>query len=185
MTFCFCLVSGAWAAGLFPAAGSENSKDPLEIVADRLVTNDAEKFAEFSGSVKAVQGKFSIVSDTLRIFYAGELMNAPKGAKSSRDAIKKIVASGKVHIETEEYIADAQRAEYVIETDEITLSGPNSRVLSGKNSLSGSKIILNRSQGKAFVESSGNERVKAIFYQEVKEKEEESAKPKRSPGPKN
>jgi lipopolysaccharide export system protein LptA len=183
MTFCLGLVSGAWAAGLFPAPGSENSKDPLEIVADRLVTNDAQKFAEFSGNVKAVQGKFSIVSDTLRVYYEGDLMNAPKGAKSSREAIKRIVAEGKVHIETEEYTADSQRAEYVIETDEVTLSGPNSRVVSGKNSLAGSKIILNRTQGKALVESGGSERVKAVFYQESKDTED--AKPKKAAEPKN
>jgi lipopolysaccharide export system protein LptA len=163
----------AWAAGLFQAPGAGDSNEPLEIVADRLVTNDAEKVAEFSGAVKAAQGRFTLTADTLRIYYEGELMNAPKGGKSTQDAIKRIVAGGRVHIATEEYTADTARAEYVLETDELTLSGPGSRVVSGKNSLTGSKIILNRGQGKAFVESGANERVKAVFYQEEKPEGEE------------
>jgi lipopolysaccharide transport protein LptA len=170
-------LAAASAAGLFEAPGAGNSNEPLEIVANRLVTNDAEKFAEFSGAVKATQGRFNLTADTLRIYYEGELMNAPKGGKSTQDAIKRIVADGKVHIVSDEYTADTSRAEYVLETDELTLSGPGSRVISGKNSLTGSKIILNRGQGKARVESSGSERVRAVFYQEEKpEKPEDGDK---------
>lgn len=168
------------AAGPLSMPGGD-SKEPLEITADRLVTNDAEKFAEFSGSVKAVQGKFTLTADTLRIYYEGDPMNAPKGERSTRESIKRIVAGGKVHIVSQEYTADAERAEYLPESDELTLSGPGSRVVSGRNTLSGARIVYNRTQGKAQVESGGGERVKAVFYQEEKEKAPAEEKPKGKP----
>jgi lipopolysaccharide export system protein LptA len=157
----------AAAADLFAAPGTGASNEPIEITADRLDTNNTEKYAEFSGSVKATQGTFSITSDTLRIYYEGDPLN-PAKEKSSQGSVKKIVASGRVHIVSDQYVADAEHAEYVTETDVMTLSGKNSQVVSGKNTLSGSKIVLNRKEGKASVEGGAAERVKAVLYQEGK-----------------
>lgn len=172
-------------AGLFPATGSQGPSEPIEIVADRLVSNNTEKYAEFSGSVKAVQGKFSITSDTLRVYYEGDLVNPSKEKDKSdgKEAIKKIVAAGRVVILTEEYTAESQNAEYLLETDVLTLTGPGSRVTSGKNTITGSKIVLNRGEGKALVESSGPERVKAVLHQE--DKGADGLKTKKPPAPKN
>lgn len=155
------------AAGLLSTDGSGGSKEPIEIVADRLVANNVEKWADFTGSVKATQGKFTMTSDALRVYYEGDLLNPPKD-KSTQESIQKIVATGRVHIVTDQYVADAERAEQVAATNTITLTGANSTVVSGKNKLTGSKIVLNRSTGNAEVESSGSERVKALFYQEAK-----------------
>lgn len=159
--------SAASAAGLFPADSSDGTREPIEIVADRMVTNNTERWADFTGSVKATQGKSTMTSDALRIYYEGDLLNPPKG-KSTQESIQRIVATGRVHIVTEKYVADAERAEHVLATDIMTLTGANSTVVSGKNTLTGSKIVLNRSTGNAEVESSGSERVKAVFHQEPK-----------------
>jgi lipopolysaccharide export system protein LptA len=159
--------SAAWSAGLFPAGTPSDAKAPIEILSDRLVANNAEKWADFLGAVTATQGRFSMTSDALRIHYEGDLMSPPKG-KSAQSQITKLVATGRVHIATDQYTADAERAEYVPATDVLTLSGENARLISGKNTLTGSKIVLNRSEGKALVESSGAERVKAVFFQEEK-----------------
>jgi lipopolysaccharide export system protein LptA len=157
----------AWPAGLFAPGGPTDSKAPIEIVSDRMLANTTEKWADFLGAVVATQGKFSMTADALRIHYEGDLMNAPKGG-SSRDRIQKLVATGRVRIVTDQYTADAERAEYVPATDVLTLSGETSRVVSGKNTLTGSKIVLNRSEGKALVEGTSAERVKAVFFQEEK-----------------
>lgn len=162
-----CWAASLWAAGLFSTDASEGSKEPIEIVADRLVANNTEKWADFTGSVKATQGTSVMTSDALRIYYEGDLMNPPKD-KSMQQSVQRLVATGRVHIVTDRYVADAERAEHVLATDVLTLTGPNSKVVSGKNTLTGSKIVLIRSEGKAFVESSGTERVKALFYQEPK-----------------
>lgn len=170
----------AWPAGLFAPAGPAGAKAPIEIASDRMVANTVEKWADFLGSVVATQGTFSMTSDALRIYYEGELMNAPAG-EPVQEKIKKLEATGRVHIVSDRYTADAERAEYVPATDVLTLSGANSRVVSGKNTLTGSIIVMNRSEGKALVEGKGVERVKAVFYQEEKGKAPEPGKS----GPKN
>jgi lipopolysaccharide export system protein LptA len=156
----------AGAAGLFTPGATGDSKAPIEIVSDRMIANTTEKWADFLGSVVATQGKFSMTADALRIYYEGDLMNAPKGA--AQDRIQKLEATGQVHIVSDQYTADADRAEYLPASDRLTLSGKNARVVSGKNTLTGSKIVLNRSEGKALVEGGGAERVKAVFFQEEK-----------------
>ncbi|MCU0601651.1 MAG: hypothetical protein MUC33_03160 [Desulfobacterales bacterium] len=159
--------AAASAADLFPTDSAGSSKEPIEIVADRMVTNNTERWADFTGAVKATQGRFTMTSDALRIHYEGDLLNPPKG-KPVQESIQKIVATGRVHIVTDQYTADAERAEYTPATDVLTLTGPNSTVVSGKNTLTGSKIVLNRSTGSAEVESGGSGRVKAVFHQEPK-----------------
>lgn len=166
----------SWAAGLFSAGGASDAKAPIEIVSDRLVANNAEKWADFLGAVTATQGKFSMTSDALRIHYEGDLLRPPKD-KSAQNLITKLVATGRVHIASDQYTADAERAEYVPATDVLTLTGENSRVVSGKNTLTGSKIVLNRSEGKAIIESTGAERVKAVFFQEEKGTSSSPGKP--------
>jgi lipopolysaccharide export system protein LptA len=161
--------STSMAAGLFaPTGGGGASNEPTEIVSDRLVNNNTEKVAEFTGAVKATQGNFSITTDTLRIHYEGDLINPPKDT-SAKSQVTKMVAIGRVHIVSDQYIADSDRAEYDPATDVLTLIGENSRVTSGQNSITGSKIILNRRDGKSFAESSGSSRVKAVLHQGPKE----------------
>jgi lipopolysaccharide transport protein LptA len=162
--------SAAMAAGLFAPTNGGASNEPTEIVSDRLVNNNTEKVAEFTGAVKATQGNFSITADTLRIHYEGDLINPPKDT-SAKSQVTKMVAIGRVHIVSDQYIADSDRAEYDPATDILTLIGENSRVTSGLNSVTGSKIILNRRDGKSFAESSGTSRVKAVLHQAPKEGE--------------
>jgi lipopolysaccharide export system protein LptA len=159
----------AGAAGLF-SSDSQGSKEPIEITADRLVTNNTEKWADFLGTVKAVQGKFTMTADALRVYYTGDPMNTPKD-QPMRSSVEKFVAKGRVRIVTDQYTTDSHQAEYVQATDILTLTGPNSRVVSGGNTITGPKIVLERAEGKAVVEGAGSERVKAVFSQESKEKE--------------
>jgi lipopolysaccharide export system protein LptA len=164
----------ALAAGPLSPAGGGASNEPIEIVSDRLVNNNTDKVAEFTGKVKAEQGNFSITSDTLRIYYEGDLINPPKDQRA-KSQVTKMVAIGHVHIISDQYIADADRAEYDPATDVLTLIGENSRVTSGQNSITGSKIIINRRDGKSVAESSGTSRVKAVLHQEPKQAEEPKA----------
>lgn len=158
-----------------PAAFAEEQKkvqeqqpaeEPIQITANKLESNAEQKYAEFIGNVKASQGNFKINSDTLRIYYSGDLINRDKQA-SNENMLNKIVARGNVKILSDQYEAKTDEAQYDVKTMTIVLSGENSTVTSGKNSISGSKIILYRADGRVKVEG-GKNRVNAVFFSKGK-----------------
>ena len=142
-------------------AKSENM--PIVITAEQLDSDNKAKFAEFIGNVKAIQGDFVITSDKLRIYYKGELLNSEK-EQNDEEMLKKIVATGNVNITSEQFIAKAEKLEYDTASMTIVLIGENSTVINGKNSITGSKIILYQKDGRVKVLGSKNKRIKAEFF---------------------
>jgi lipopolysaccharide export system protein LptA len=142
------------------------AEEPIQITADRLESNAEQKYAEFIGNVKASQGNFKINSDTLRIYYSGDLINRDKQT-SNENMLNKIVAKGNVKILSDQYEAKADEAQYDVKAMTVILAGENSTVTSGKNSISGSKIILYRADGRVKVEG-GKNRVNAVFFSKGK-----------------
>ena len=136
---------------------------PIIITAEQLDSDKNAKFAEFSGNVKAIQADFVITSDKLRIYYKGELLDSEKKG-NDEDALKKIVATGNVKITSDQYIAKTEKLEYDTASMTIVLTGENSTVINGKNSITGSKIILYQKDGRVKVLGSKNKRIKAEFY---------------------
>ena len=165
----------AWAADEPQTGQPEN--EPIQIVADELISYNEEKYAEFIGNVKVTQGKFTITSDKLRIHYQGELLDNEKKGEDG-DLLKKIIATGNVKITSEQYNAEAEKAEYDTAAMTVILSGENAKVISGKNSITGSKITLNQKSGQVMVKSSGTKRIKAEFY--TKEKTSDAFKMEKS-----
>ena len=165
----------AWTADQ-PQNGQPDD-EPIQIVADQLISYNEDKYAEFIGNVKVTQGEFTITSDKLRIYYQGELLeNEKKG--SDEELLKRIIATGNVKISSEQYHAETDKAEYDTAAKTVVLSGENSKVISGKNSITGSKITLNQKSGQVKVESSGAKRIKAEFF--TKEKASDSFKIEKS-----
>ena len=146
------------------AADSEPEDAPILITADQLVSNNEEKYAEFIGNVKATQADFVITSDKLRIYYEGDLLDREEKTAQDDEMLRKIVASGNVKIRSDQYNADTENAEYDTQTLTIVLTGENSRVYSGKNSIIGSKIILHRKDGRFKVLGDKKTRVAATIY---------------------
>jgi len=136
---------------------------PIIITAEQLDSDNKAKFAEFIGNVKAIQADFVITSDKLRIYYKGELLDTEKKG-NDEDALKKIVATGNVKITSDQYIAKTEKLEYDTASMTIILTGENSTVINGKNSITGSKIILYQKDGRVKVLGSKNKRIKAEFY---------------------
>lgn len=151
----------AWAAD--DAKVTKAESEPIQIVADELISFNDKKYADFIGNVKVTQGEFTITSDKLRIHYRGELLEA-ENKKNEEDIIEKIVATGNVTITSEQYKALADKAEYDTATKTVVLSGENAKVISGKNSISGSVIRLNQQSGQVRVEGSATKRIKAEFF---------------------
>jgi len=139
-----------------------------EIEADRLETNSADRYAEFIGNVKATQGHHQLSSDKLRIYYEGDVGSFTQAAPAAADdlQIKKIVAYGNVQIVSDEYTIDTSQAEYEVATQIMTLTGANSTVTQGKNTLVGSKITVYQAEGRIQVDGQSGNRVKVTFFSE-------------------
>jgi lipopolysaccharide export system protein LptA len=58
--------------------------EQIQIVADKLITNSAEKYAEFIGDVRASQGDLTITSEHLRIYYKDNPDNLQDQSSSLR-----------------------------------------------------------------------------------------------------
>lgn len=167
ITVAVLITDGANAAGESAAGKADNTAEnvPIQITADKLISNNEEKYAEFIGNVRAKQADYVITSNSLRIYFRGELLDTDeKGGGGQK--LKKIIASGNVKIKTEQYDAITDRAEWDTTAKTIILAGENSKIVSGKNSITGSKITLNQKDGRIKVESSKNQRIKAVFYSE-------------------
>jgi lipopolysaccharide export system protein LptA len=160
------IASAAIAAGESKTAAPDKKTEepPILIEADQLISNNEEKYAEFIGNVKASQADFSITSDKLRIYYEGDLLSKEEKTNQNDDTLKKIVATGNVKIRSDQYSADTEHAEYDTQTLMIVLTGENSRVFSGKSSVTGSKIVLYRKDGRFKVLGGKKNRVVATIF---------------------
>jgi lipopolysaccharide export system protein LptA len=152
------------APGAQPDAGREAVAEnrQIQITADQLTTHNDENFAEFSGNVEAVQGDFTIRSESLRIYFRKE-GQASESEAVGQDSIHQIVAEGNVRINTGQQTAKSDRAEYSVKEGTLVLIGEGSTVTDGLNSIEGSRLTLNRNTGKITVEG-GEQRVRAVFY---------------------
>ena len=153
------------AAGEPKAAGTDPkpTNTPIQVTADKLISNNEEQYAEFVGNVKANQGTLMITSDRLIIYFRGNLLKREK-KNNEGERLKKIVATGNVKIETEQYSAQTDNLEYDTVNMTYKLTGDNSKISSGKNYVAGSIITLYQKDGRVKVESGENSRIKALFY---------------------
>ena len=102
-------------------------------------------------------------SDRLRIYYRRGA-DITKSKPSEGEAIEKKVVTGNVKIKSDNRKAETEYAEYSVNDGNLVLIGENSTVTDGKNSIEGSKITLNRINGRITVEGNEKNRVKAIFF---------------------
>jgi lipopolysaccharide export system protein LptA len=149
-------------------SASQSSDEPavdnmIRITADRLITDTQSQNAEFIGHVHAIRGNIDILCDSLKIFYTG----APEQGTQSRpgaESIERIVAQGNVKINLDNQTATTQHAEWSPKEQTIILSGPGSKIVSGKNSITGSKITLHQADNRIQVEGGNDGRVEAQFF---------------------
>ena len=142
-----------------PAAEKTPEKSKIHISADTLSTDSQSKVAEFKGNVRATQEKTVIIADSLKIYYT-----QGQGSTPGASAITKIIAAGNVKITFDEKVAVAEKAVYTAKTRVMVLSGPNCKISSGKDSLSGEKITYYRDDERVQVESGKKQRVEAVFF---------------------
>ncbi len=143
---------------------SNDIKDEMIfITSDKLISDNEAGYAEFIGNVRAVQGTTVITANKLKIYY-NEGLNNNKNIVASEESIKKIVANGNVTIESDNRTMKTEHAVYTTATGIVVLSGANSKIIDGNNSISGSKITLFRDSGRMQVESNSDKRVEALIH---------------------
>ena len=148
---------------VFAETAKDSAEEKIRITADKLTSNSVDKYAEFIGNVKVTQGTTTIEADRLRIHYRSEL-DAQGVATAGEESIQKITAKGNVQIWFDDRFATTSEAEYLTGDQILVLKGSNSKVVSGKNSISGARITLYRSEERITVEGSENQRVEAEFF---------------------
>lgn len=153
----FPVVAQDGAAGK-PLPAAEN---PIHITADSLITDPQNKTAEFIGHVFATQGDTTITSDRLKVYYRE---GSESGSTPGMDAIVRIVAQGTVKMVFDDRVAYTEHAEYIADQRIVILTGQNSKIVSGNNSISGQKITLYRDDGRIHVAGTQEEPVEAFFY---------------------
>jgi lipopolysaccharide export system protein LptA len=154
----------------------ETENDYIRVTSDKMELDMESNIARFMGNVIAVQGETRIRADRLKIEYKAEKETGKETVSSTADidreeAIRKIIAEGNVQIRFEEMVASTELAEYITETRVLTLTGQNSVITSGKNTITGSRIIFNRTEGRITVQRSESQPVKAQFYSEERDME--------------
>ena len=142
---------------------SRSETRKIHITADKLISDNEVDYAEFIGNVRATQEDTVITADRLKIFVKKNPDNT--GAPGiGTESINKIIASGNVKINFDNRLAVTRQAVYNTETGVLVLSGENSKIVSGGDSISGEKITLYRTTGRITVESGEEKRVEAVFY---------------------
>ncbi|MDM8553887.1 LptA/OstA family protein [Desulfococcaceae bacterium HSG7] len=142
----------------------EQPKEKIHITSDKLISGGEQRYVEFIGDVKATQGDSVILSDTLKIYYKKDSVKPDGSPASDEQSLKKIVATGNVKIKLDAKDVETQEAVYMVEERIIILTGENSKIISGTDSVAGSRITLYRDSGRMKVESTTKKRVEAIFY---------------------
>ena len=145
------------------AADKKDENSSIQVKADSLVAYNEASFAEFSGNVSAVQGTTRITADKLKIYYS-KVPDSNAKKETSEESVKKVVASGKVVIQSENRTAYTSQAEYTPATKVVVLSGPDSKVSSGNNFVSGDKITFYVNEDRVTVERGKDKQVEAVFY---------------------
>lgn len=152
-------LSGATGRAQEAASPDKLPSDKIKVRADRLVADQGAQFAEFSGNVRASQGDTVITCNQLRIHYA----TGDDQAGGGGEPIEKIVAEGNVTIRFDDKVAKTDQATYTTRDQVLVLAGEDSTVTSGKDAISGSRIIVNRISETIRVEG-GQKPVEAVFY---------------------
>jgi lipopolysaccharide export system protein LptA len=147
-----------------------NSKEPIEIVSDRMDAFNEKKLVIFSGNAVATQGDKEIKADRLLIYYKKETGKKDKvGAKEigGTGDLEKIEAKGKVVVTQKTRVARGDEAVYFQDSGQIIMTG-NPTLHDGKNLIKGDKVIVFVDEDRGVVESDTQKRVKAIIYPQEK-----------------
>ncbi|GGA88473.1 hypothetical protein GCM10011491_15310 [Brucella endophytica] len=143
-----------------------DSKDPVQINADKLEMRDKDGMAIFTGNVSVVQGETVLKSGKMTVFFnKSDDKQGQSGGKNSKGAtpaqagglgaagIDHLEVSDKVYLKSGTQIATGDAGTYDAKSQTMTLTGKKVVLSDGDNVATGCKLIANTGTGKAFLES--------------------------------
>lgn len=113
---------------------------PVEVSAEQFAVNNADGTAVFSGAVTVTQGKMTLAAEEVRVIYG------PDG-----QGISRLLASGDVSVTNLGDSAQAQEADYAIDSGVIVLTG-DVRLTQGPSAMTGQKLTINLKDGTGVME---------------------------------
>lgn len=145
------LPAGALAQGGQIAFGNmeQTSGLPVEVTADNLDVNQNDGTAVFTGNVVIGQGGMRLSAPRVLVIY-----------QQDQSAIRELKASGGVTLVSGEDAAEANLADYNLETGQIALRG-NVLLLQGANAISAERMNVDTRSGTANMSG----RVKTVLQQ--------------------
>ena len=101
-----------------PTAG--NSNEPINIEANRMVSQENDNSVVFIGNVEAKQGKLTIRSDEMTVFYTES-----KGGKDNKTTsqMDRLICKNNVKITQEDWLGTGDRMDYFAKERKVVLSG--------------------------------------------------------------
>lgn len=174
---CLAMMLPLWFTAV--ARGGEKPKpsidrdQPIQIVSDRLDAYHEKKMVVFTGNVVATQGKRTIKSDRLTLYYREDKKTSTRSTKTEMEGVgnvERVEAKGNVTITEEERVVTGDEAIFEQDAEKVTVTG-NAVMREGANIVRGDRIVVFMQENRGVVESVENRRVKATIYPgQVREK---------------
>lgn len=142
--------------------GMGNNEEPIQIEADKLEIIDNQNTALLTGNVSVVQGQTILKARQITVFY---LRSDQQNQTNS--GIRKIDASGKVAIRSEDNHVTADKASVDMVKEFVTLTG-NVLISQGQNIVKGCIVTVDLKSNVSNVKpcgssASGNGRIKLLL----------------------
>jgi lipopolysaccharide export system protein LptA len=148
--------------GLLDKGGKNNKDKPVEIVSDRMRSEEGGEKIIFSGNVIGTWGELTITSDILEIY----------NSKETENQTDEIVAIGNVIITKDKKRAKGDRAVYLDKLQKIILTGkPHATAWEEKNIIEGKEMIFLLEQDRFVV----NKRVRMKLFPKKKQHQSQAS----------
>jgi len=137
-------------------AGVDDSSSPIQIEADRMVSQEEKNTVVFIGNVDARQDDVVIRSDEMTVIYFQK--NNEKGKEGS-GRVKKLICIGNVEITRGDWLGTGKRMDYYSADRKAVLSG-DAKTWKGDSMVSGKTITYFLDEGRSIVEQEKDKKVK-------------------------
>jgi lipopolysaccharide transport protein LptA len=153
------LLGNVWAQ----EAVKEKKTSKIHILTDQALVDTRARSTELSGNVTLTMDNTGISADWIKMVYKAGMNNLSK-AKMDEKTIETITARGNVRIKMEDITAETREAVYQSSDNTLVLSGENTKISSGGDSITCDRVTINMEDQSFKAESFGKGPVEAIFH---------------------